>query len=281
MRILITGAGGQLGSELQQVLAKEDVLAWDHPQFDLLSADVEDRVRLASPDVVIHAAAYTDVDGAEREPDRAMAVNAKGTEQVARGAAAAKARLIYISTDYVFDGIKSAPYVESDPPNPLSVYGKSKWEGERRALSCCANTLVVRTSWLYGATGKNFVKTILRLAREQRELRVVADQRGCPTNAHDLAAALGRILELDLRGIAHAAGTGDCTWQEFACEIVSLAGLTTPVLPITTAQAGRLAKRPANSVLANCVLKRFGIVLPHWKETLANSLGTVTSGVAG
>lgn len=274
MRILITGAGGQLGSELQQVLAKEDLLAWDHPEFDLLSADVEDRVRLASPDVVIHAAAYTDVDGAEGDQARAMAVNAKGTERVARGAAAAKARLIYLSTDYVFDGEKPSPYVESDQPRPLSMYGRSKLEGERHALACCENTLVVRTSWLYGATGKNFVKTIARLAAEKPELRVVSDQRGSPTYAWDLALALKKILSVDVRGIAHATGSGACSWHEFASAIVKSIGLSTPVVPITTTEAGRLAPRPKNSVLANTVLARHGITLPPWQESLERFLSS-------
>ncbi len=268
MRILITGAKGQLGADLQRVLAAETLLLADLPEFDLRNADVETRVVEARPDVIIHAAAYTDVEGAEVDPALAMAINADGTERIARGAAQVGARLIYISTDFVFDGLKGAPYLERDPPNPLSVYGRSKLEGERRALAYCPNTLVVRTAWLYGAHGKNFVKTIMRLATERPELRVVADQRGCPTNAADLSLALSKMLTLDIRGIVHATGTGDCTWHEFACAIVSALGRQTPVHPITTAEAGRLAARPAYSVLANCVLKQFGIMLPHWRDTL-------------
>ena len=268
MRILITGANGQLGTELRRVLAPETLIPVDLPEFDLCNADLEDRVIAAKPEVVIHAAAYTDVDGAELDPDHALAINADGTERVAKGAAQAHARLIYVSTDFVFDGLKGAPYLEDDPPNPLNVYGRSKLEGERRALAYCPNTLVVRTAWLYGAQGKNFVKTIMRLTTEQRELRVVADQRGCPTNAEDLARALAKMLTLDMHGIVHATGAGDCTWHELARAIVSALGRQTPVHPITTAEAGRRAVRPAYSVLANCVLKSFGITLPHWNETL-------------
>jgi dTDP-4-dehydrorhamnose reductase len=187
MRILITGANGQLGFDLQCTLASHELVLMDLPAFDLTKPSGEEQVARAQPDVVIHAAAYTDVDGAEHQPDLAMAVNAQGTEWVARGAARVRARLIYISTDYVFDGLKRTPYLESDLTNPLNLYGKSKLEGERRALADCPNALVVRTSWLYGSHGKNFVKTMMRLAIEQPELRVVADQRGCPTNAADLA----------------------------------------------------------------------------------------------
>lgn len=268
MRILITGANGQLGFDLQRALASHELVLMDFPAFDLTKPSCEEQVASAQPDVVIHAAAYTDVDGAECQPDLAMAVNAQGTEWVARGTTRAKARLIYISTDYVFDGLKITPYLESDLANPVNVYGRSKLEGERRALDLCPDSLVVRTSWLYGAHGKNFVKTMMRLAMEQPELRVVADQRGCPTNAADLAQALAQMLRVDIRGIVHATGTGDCTWYELASAIVSAMERQTPVCPITTAEAGRGTKRPAYSVLGNRVLKHSGITLPCWRETL-------------
>lgn len=268
MRILITGANGQLGRELQQVLKDHTLIHAVWPEFDLLKADVESQILAACPDVVFHTASYTDVDGAEREPGKAMAVNAEGTERVARATGKAGARLIYLSTDYVFDGRKNSPYVESDKPNPLNAYGRSKLEGEQRALAHCPNTLIVRSAWLYGAHGKNFVNTITRLACEQSALRVVADQRGCPTYAGDLAMALVRMLDTDLRGVVHATGSGDCSWHEFACAIVSLMGSRVPVYPITTAEAGRAALRPSYSVLANVTLAKAGITLSHWKETL-------------
>ena len=279
MRILITGANGQLGHELQRVLRGHTVIRAVWPEFDLLKTDVEKHVLAARPDVVFHTASYTDVDGAEGEPDKAMAVNAEGTERVARATGKAGARLIYLSTDYVFDGRKGSPYVETDKPNPLNAYGRSKLEGEQRALACCPNTLIVRSAWLYGAHGKNFVNTIKRLASEQPALRVVADQRGCPTYAGDLAVALARVLDMDMRGLVHATGAGDCTWYEFAYAIVSLMKCTVPVYPITTAEVGRAAPRPPYSVLANRVLAEAGITLPHWKEALTRYMQEI--GVMG
>jgi dTDP-4-dehydrorhamnose reductase len=280
MRILITGANGQLGCDLQRTLASHELILMDFPTFDLTKSSCEEQVASAQPDLVIHAAAYTDVDGAEHQPDLAMAVNAQGTECVARGTTRAKARLIYISTDYVFDGLKKTPYLENDLANPLNQYGKSKLEGERRALDLCPNSLVVRTSWLYGAHGKNFVKTMMRLAVEQPELRVVADQRGCPTNAADLAQALAQMLRVNIRGIVHATGTGDCTWYELASAIVSATGRETPVHPITTAEAGRRAARPSYSVLANSVLKQSGITLPHWRDSLVQFVKSAVESAA-
>ena len=268
MRIVITGSNGQLGHELQRVLSDHQLTLLDTPGFDLTKPGVEEAIVTACPDVVIHAAAYTDVDGAEGKPERAMAVNAAGTERVAKGAAAACARLLYLSTDYVFDGRQGVPYRETDEPNPINVYGRSKLEGERLALAHCPNTLVIRTAWLYGAHGKNFVKTIVRLASEQPELRVVADQRGSPTHAGDLASAIRQVLGTKLKGVAHATGAGDCTWCEFAREIISLMGSSARVQPISTAESGRAARRPLYTVLSNRVLADAGISLPHWKDAL-------------
>ncbi|MGQ0811816.1 MAG: dTDP-4-dehydrorhamnose reductase, partial [Nitrospiraceae bacterium] len=265
---LITGADGQLGHELRRVLTSHELISCIWPDFDLLKPDVEQRILDARPEVVIHAAAYTNVDQAESQPDLAMAVNAEGTEKVARAATKTGARLFYVSTDYVFDGMKRLPYVESDMPNPMNVYGTSKLEGERRALACCPETLVIRTAWLYGAQGHNFVKTIMRLATEQPALRVVADQRGCPTHASDLAHAISRLLTTDLKGVVHATGMGDCTWHEFAQAIVGLMRTSVKVEAITTEEAGRPARRPAYSVMAHLRLSHVGIAMPDWKEAL-------------
>jgi dTDP-4-dehydrorhamnose reductase len=177
--------------------------------------------------------------------------------------------LICLSTDYVFDGLKRMPYEETDPTNPLNAYGRSKLEGEHQALALCPETVVARTSWLYGTHGKNFVKTIMRRAKESPELRVVSDQRGCPTHAGDLATAIAALLDVNLRGIVHAAGSGDCTWHEFASAIVSMMGVTVPVRAISTEESGSILKRPAYSVLGNRVLAGAGITLPHWKDALA------------
>jgi dTDP-4-dehydrorhamnose reductase len=279
MRILITGARGQLGRELQQVLQDHQLTLLDIPDFDLTKPGVEASIAGPRPEVVIHAAAYTDVDGAEQEPERVMAINAEGTERVAKGAATVGARLFYLSTDYVFDGRQGVPYRETDRPNPINVYGRSKLEGECRALTHCPNTLVIRTAWLYGAHGKNFVKTIMRLASEQSELRVVSDQRGCPTHAGDLADALRKLIELNTSNFEprtlHLTGSGDCTWYEFAREIVSLMGSSTRVQPISTAESMRAAQRPLYAVLSNRVLADAGIELPHWKDALGRFLNQV------
>jgi dTDP-4-dehydrorhamnose reductase len=269
MRILITGAQGQLGHALQQALSGKDLILKDLPEFDLTQSDSESQIVAARPTVILHVGAYTNVDEAEREPDRALAVNAQGTTFVARAAARLNARLIYLSTDYVFDGMQTTPYREEDVPHPVNVYGQSKRAGEIAALTGCPNTLVVRTAWLYGHAGSNFVKTIMRLASEKSSLDVVGDQRGCPTNADDLAQALLDLATSDLRGICHVTNTGDCTWHEFAKAIVSLMNLSTPVRSITTAQAGRLAKRPPYSVLAQGRLVTVRPLLPHWEDALA------------
>jgi dTDP-4-dehydrorhamnose reductase len=283
MRILITGANGQLGHELQQVLHDHQLTLLDVPQFDLTKPGVEETIAAAKPDVVIHTAAYTDVDGAEREPEQATAINADGTERVAKGAATAGARLLYLSTDYVFDGRQGVPYRETDRPNPLNAYGRSKYEGEQRALAHCANTLIIRTAWLYGSHGKNFVKAIMKQASEQPELRVVSDQRGSPTYAADLAVALAKLIELSTSNFEprtlHLTGAGDCTWHELAREIVSLMGSSTRVQPISTAESKRTAQRPLYTVLSNRVLADAGISLPHWKDALSRFVQE--AGVAG
>ena len=275
MRILITGAKGQLGTALQQVLADDDLVLKDLPDFDLSDLACEDQIVSARPEVILHAGAYTNVDEAEREPDRAKAVNVRGTMHVARAAQTLQARLIYFSTDYVFDGEKKTPYLEEDPPRPLNQYGLSKYEGEQTALTLCNNTLVVRTAWLYGQPGQNFVKTIMRLAYEKPTLEVVADQRGCPTYADDLAQAIKQLLSGDMRGICHVTNSGDCTWQEFAQAIVQQIGTKTTVLPITTAQAGRLARRPAYSVLSTERFAKHCSPLPHWREALTRFMKRV------
>ncbi len=275
MRLLITGAQGQLGHALQQALSGEDLILKDLPEFDLTQPDSESQIMAARPSVILHVGAYTNVDGAEREPGRAMQVNAQGTTMVARAAATLNSRLIYLSTDYVFDGTKATPYREEDIPNPINAYGQSKHEGEIAALAGCPNTLVVRTAWLYGYAGNNFVKTIMRLATEKPFLDVVGDQRGCPTNADDLALALKDLLKSDLRGICHVTNAGDCTWHEFAEAIVGLMDLSLPVRPISTAQAGRLARRPAYSVLAQGRLGTVRALLPHWKDALARFMQEV------
>ena len=268
MRILITGASGQLGHALQRVLSAEDLVLKDLPDFDLSKPACEEQIRRARPDIILHAGAYTNVDQAEREPERARAVNAQGTRWVAQAAKAAEARLIFVSTDYVFDGMKTTPYHERDEPRPLNAYGLSKYEGEQAVMTLCPGALVVRTAWLFGHDGHNFVKTITKLAQERPALEVVADQRGCPTYAEDLARALRDLALGDLKGVCHVTNGGDCSWYEFAQAIVRQTGARAAVLPITTAQAGRLAKRPAYSVLSHDRFASRYAALPDWHDAL-------------
>jgi dTDP-4-dehydrorhamnose reductase len=280
MRLLMTGANGQLGSALRRVLSQEDLTLKDLPEFDLADPASESQIREAKPDIILHVGAYTNVDQAEREPERAYAVNAQGTRRVAQAAQAAKARLIYVSTDYVFDGTKTTPYDEQDTPHPLNHYGRSKYEGEQAVLTLCPNGLVVRTAWLFGHEGPNFVKTIMRVAQERPVLEVVDDQRGCPTYAEDLAQALSQLALSDLRGICHVTNSGHCSWYEFAQAIVRLTGAAAAVRPISTAQAARLAKRPPYSVLSH---ERFATQyssLPEWQDALARFLRHVSHAVS-
>jgi dTDP-4-dehydrorhamnose reductase len=269
MRVLLTGANGQLGSALCEAFGYETVIPKDLPDFDLTRPGVEEEIIGSAPDVIIHAGAYTDVDGAEREPDLAMAVNAKGTEQVARAAVRLGARLMYISTDYVFDGTQRIPYCEDDNPRPINRYGFSKWKGEQAVLTSGARALVVRTAWLYGMVGKNFVKSIMRAAQSEPILKVVNDQSGCPTYAEDLASAVASLVGKDVEGVIHVTNRGQCTWYEFAQAIVREMGFGCSVMPITTEQAGRLAKRPPYSVLSPDRLASLGLGLPEWSQALA------------
>jgi dTDP-4-dehydrorhamnose reductase len=269
MRVLLTGANGQLGSALCEVFGNETVIPKDLPDFDLTCPSVEEEIVGSAPDLIIHAGAYTDVDGAEREPDLALAVNAKGTEQIARAAVRLGARLIYISTDYVFDGKQRIPYCENDIPHPINRYGFSKWRGEQVVLTSGARALVVRTAWLYGLVGNNFVKSIMRAAQSEPILKVVNDQSGCPTYAEDLAAAVALLVRKDVEGVIHATNRGQCTWYEFAQAIVREMGFCCSVMPITTEQAGRLAKRPSYSVLSSDRMASLGLALPEWSQALA------------
>jgi dTDP-4-dehydrorhamnose reductase len=248
-RALITGAGGQLGTALAGAFPWADALGHDE-------LDVAQEVP-AGYDLILHAAAWTDVDGAESDPRGAETTNVLGTRNVA----ASGAPVVYYSTDYVFDGTKTEPYVESDRPSPLSAYGRTKLAGEREVR----DGWIVRSSWLFGATGHNFVRTMLRLAGTRDEIPVVEDQRGSPTYVHHLAQATRAILELPY-GTYHAAAEGDCSWAELAEAVFEGAGLPTRVRWITTEELGRPAPRPAYSVLRSEHPETPR--LPHWREGL-------------
>ncbi len=272
MRVLVTGAGGQLGHELVEAFSApgHDVVACDVSTFDV--SDREQTLQAichVRPDAVVHTAAWTDVDGCEGDPDRAFAVNALGTRHVAEAARLAGARVCYVSTDYVFDGAAGRPYTEWDAPNPLSVYGRSKLGGE---AVLGPDDTVVRTSWLCGRQGRNFVKTVLGRARQGRQLTVVDDQHGCPTFADDLAGAISRLVAARLPGVFHVTNQGPTTWYGFARDVVAAAGLDTALVkPIATTdlQPPRPAKRPAYGVLDNAALRLSGEpLLPDHHEPL-------------
>ena len=278
MKILLTGADGMLGKDLLPLLSvKYEVLGRDIQDFDITDRKrVQEEIAAYRPDVVIHTAAYTDVDGCEGKKELAFAVNGEGALNVALGCARVRSRMIHLSTDYVFDGRSETPYSEGNPPNPLSVYGKSKLQGERYIQEVLENFLIIRTAWLYGRQGKNFVDTILRLAKEKDELRVVNDQRGSPTFTKDLSQAISRMSEEEFRGILHVTNSGSCTWFEFAKKILDLklpSGRKVPVIPISSAELARPAPRPANSVLDCSEFERItGFRLRNWEEGLKEYL---------
>lgn len=282
-KIVITGAKGMLGTELCRVLSANNeilgigctpavlspssiqVLAADITQPDVITQAICD----FHPDIVIHAAAYTDVDGCELNPDKAYLVNGIGTKNVAIACKKCGAKLVYISTDYVFDGEKTSPYNEDDVPNPINVYGQSKLEGEKYVVSLLDRWFIVRTAWLFGKHGKNFVTTISQLAQREDELKVVNDQVGCPTYCVDLAKEISRLIATEEYGIYHITNKGYCSRYEFACDIVKLAGYFVKVIPITSRDLGRPASRPHNSVLAHHRLQHtIGDNIPAWQDAL-------------
>jgi dTDP-4-dehydrorhamnose reductase len=261
-----------LGQDVMRA-AGADAVGYTRAELDVTDAEAV-RDALAGAELAINCAAYTNVDGAEADPAAAHAVNAQGAHNVAEAAP----RVIYISTDYVFDGMKSGAYVESDPVNPLSEYGRSKLAGERATLTASPHSLVVRTSWLFGAGGGNFVSTMLRLGEERNELRVVDDQIGCPTFTGHLADALvalargevGLAEGVSAHGFLHVAAAGSCSWFEFARAIFERAGIDCRVEPQRSSEAGRPAERPANSVLRS---ERGAPELPAWEQGLDAYMG--------
>lgn len=244
------------------------VTALDHATLDVTDAGATTRaVEKAEPDAVVNCAAFTDVDGAETRCERAMAVNATGAGNVAAAAAAVGATVLYVSSDYVFDGAKASPYVESDPTAPASAYGASKLAGEVETAGANPRHHIVRSSWLFGAGGPNFVATMLRLGAQRDEVTVVRDQVGSPTHTPHLAAGLVELLEAQSAfGIHHMAAAGECSWYDFAMAIFDRAGLDCRVLPTTTEAFGAPAPRPAYSVLDSA--RDDAIALPHWSEGL-------------
>jgi dTDP-4-dehydrorhamnose reductase len=284
LRILVTGAGGQVGSEVAARLPHHEVVALDRSACDLADRhSVEQAVAAAAPAAVINCAAWTDVDGCEADPERAVLVNALGVRHLAAACARVGAHLVHVSTDYVFPGDKDGPYDEWDEPGPRSVYGRSKLGGEREVARHAGSWAIARTSWVFGRQGRNFVDTIVGRAAEGGPLRVVDDQRGCPTYAPDLAGALGRLAVERRPGLYHVTNAGVCTWHELACAAVELAGLDPSVVgTTTTAELGRPAPRPANSVLSGTAWAAAGLTpLRPWREALAEKLTGVLRCASG
>jgi len=273
MRILIFGATGLLGKELLREWSGDSVIGLGSRDADLCdAARVAAVIQEHPPDWIVLAAAYTDVDGCESNHEKAFAVNRDGALNVARAAKQAGARLIFLSSDYVFDGTKRTPYQIDDPRNPQSVYGRSKAEAETGLLQSMPAACIVRTSWLFGNGGKCFPDTILKLAATRPALDVVNDQRGCPTYAVDLARAIIQLCRQDARGVVHVTNAGDCTWYEFAGEIVRGSNLATAVRPASSEQMRRPAPRPAYSVLSAASLLNFGVHMPSWQDALRRYL---------
>lgn len=279
--ILVTGANGQLGSEIRELAAQFsdfDFLFTDLPELDITNeTDVTSYFRKNKPDVIVNCAAYTAVDKAESEPEPAFRINAEAPAILAAQAAATGALLVHVSTDYVFDGTGSRPYLESDPTNPASVYGKSKLAGEEAVRTSGGNAIIIRTSWLYSAFGNNFVKTIMKRGTEQGWLRVVDDQFGSPTYARDLANAILSLIPKAKANsgieIFHYANAGIISWFDFAKAIVEIAGIHCDTTPVKTGEFPVVAPRPMYSVMdSNKFCRQFNIQIPEWHSSLKHCI---------
>jgi dTDP-4-dehydrorhamnose reductase len=277
VKVLVTGSSGMLGHDLLKVLSLK---GWDTFELDHHNGDVTDLngvrriVKEFRPDTVVHCAAYTDVDGCEKDPDRAFKVNGLGTKNVAISCREVSASMVYISTDYVFDGEKKSPYDELDKTNPINIYGRSKLLGEYYVQHLLNRFSIIRTSWLFGKNGKNFVDTILNLIKKEDTLKIVDDQVGSPTFSKDLASKVGEVVEGEGYGIYHVTNSNSCSWYEFAEKIVVIADLQGKrVEPTDSETFKRPAKRPKNSILENRLLKLegYGLLRP-WEDALKEYL---------
>ncbi len=270
MRLLVIGAKGMLGTDMLRDWRSDEVVGADRAQADIRDiAQVRALVSKVRPDWIVLTAAYTDVDGSEKNQELAFAVNSTGAAHVARVALEFGARLFYVSTDYVFDGTSSRPYETRNPIHPLNVYGASKAGGEKAIQELSSDFCIGRTSWLFGASGPSFPEKILRASESRKELTVVSDQVGSPTFTRDLAAAILQLIHLEARGVVHITNSGTCSWFDFASEVLHQAGRDSIVVrPVTSAGFVRPARRPAFSVLSPSSLQRYGITTRHWKDAV-------------
>lgn len=281
MRVLVTGAGGQLGLDLLDAFDDHDVVGLTHGDLDVSDEpSVVGALRDSEPDLVVHAGAWTDVDGCQRDPDRAHRVNALGTWWVARACRLVRASMVYVSTDYVFDGTaprdvdgNPRPYTEFDPVDPLNVYGASKAAGERLVRETLPEHYIVRTAWVCGARGRNFVRTMLRVGRERGEASVVDDQIGSPTFTRDLAAAIRELSVTGRFGTFHRTNSGTCSWYDLAAATYELAGVDVDLSRTTSDTLDRPAPRPSFSVLSDRHSRLSGLrAMAHWRDGLARLL---------
>ena len=273
MKVMVFGATGLLGKSLMGEWREDLVTGFGSKDVDVRNhAQVEDIIESGRPDWIVLAAAYTDVDGCENNRELAFDVNCRGAVNVARTAKKFGSKLLFLSTDYVFDGTKKTPYETSDARAPRSVYGASKAEAEVQILEILPEVCIVRTSWVFGTGGKCFPDTILKLAATRPELDVVTDQRGCPTYTVDLARAIVQLCRKDAKGIVQVTNHGDCTWFDFAREIVGKAGLPAKVNPTTSDKFVRPAERPKYSVLSSASLERYHLTMPSWQDALQRYL---------
>ncbi len=273
MKAMIFGTSGLLGKVLMREWHGDELVGLSSRDADIRDANrMREVIAQAHPDWIVLAAAYTDVDGCESHPDLAFAVNRDGPVNVGQASKQVGAKILFLSSDYVFDGKKTSPYEAEDARNPQSVYGRSKAEAEVRLLDMLPECCIVRTSWLFGPDGKCFPDTILKLAASRPALDVVNDQRGCPTYTVDLARAIIELCRSQSSGILHLTNDGNCSWFEFAHEIVKGAGLSTDVRPVSSQQMARPAPRPAYSVLSSKSLQPYGIVMPTWQDALQRYL---------
>lgn len=273
MKITLFGATGLLGQALMRRWRDDDVAALSSKDADIRDQrQVLNAVERTNPDWIVLAAAYTDVDGCETNREIAFDVNARGAANVAEAAKQFGSRLLFISSDYVFDGTKTTPYENDDPLAPRTVYGESKAEAEKQLRRILPDSCIVRTSWLFGVGGKCFPDTVLKLAASRAEIDVVSDQRGSPTHADDLASAIVQLCRQNAAGIVHVTNRGECSWFDFATEIVSITGMKTVIRPTTSEKFVRPAPRPRYSVLSSASLDKYAIKMPDWRTALRNYL---------
>ena len=277
MKIIILGGKGQLGKEFENFLKdKAEIYSFSHLELDVLNQELLiKKIQEIKPEVVINCSAYTKVDKAEEEKEECIKVNAIGAKNVSYASYKVGAKIIYFSTDYIFDGEKESPYTELDSPNPISTYGRSKLLGEIYTSKHNPNHLILRISWLYGINGRNFVKTIIKKAKEEKELKIVSDQKGSPTYTLDVVKQTWELIKKDKVGIYHSADQGETSWYEFAKKIIEKLKINVKISPIKTGEYPALAKRPKYSVLDNYLLKLEGInIMRDWETALNEFLDT-------